>query len=139
VKATVEVNGLRARFLQDRHLIVELEASDVVRCYHAAFGSVTDSNDHEFWILELERQLLVVPEDTAGFLTALLPAWHQHWESSQRIFKIRCDQPPLAWVQRTFFIPTLNVQLALQEKDSMPQPSGTWIVTGPFSLQEAQR
>src|SRR5271168_1649957 len=94
-----------AQFSVEGNQIVTAQLDDVVRLYHVAFGSIADSNDHEFWLIERSQDILVIPEDTAGFVTQLLPLWKRKLEATHRIFKIRCTQPPLSWVRKVLFIP----------------------------------
>ncbi|MBI3896764.1 MAG: hypothetical protein HY308_00540 [Gammaproteobacteria bacterium] len=137
----ITLDGNTAVFDDGKGHVVRANAEDVRKLYHVFSGitvSVTDEDAtvQKWWLVELEKTIIVIPEELTTMIYSLLSAWKGHLKTSQKGYGAVCDATPLSWRAMWLgFLPLARTKFAIFPREAFGKLR-QWKVMEPLEVDD---
>lgn len=128
----IALDGNTAIFNDGKGRVVRVNVADVHQLYYVHSGTDLYANDEQWWLIELEKTIIVVPDDVDTNIGLLLETWKKHIDVNQKGHVAVCEVPPLSWRALPFgFLPSTTMKLSIFPREKLRKLDG-WKVVEPL-------
>lgn len=134
-KPSITMEGKTAIFNDGRGRIVRAVPDQLRTAFHVHSGTALWANDEEFWILEFDKALVIVPDNEENFIYELSPAWKKNMVANNKGLQAGCEIPPVKYRKKLLgFLPCVAMKFTITTPDKLSDFDG-WQILGPLDYE----